>query len=544
MRVPELAKVPPYCTALLLVVAAAAPCQVNVVTYHYDNARTGQNIHENLLTPDKVNQGTFGKLFSQPVDGQIYAQPLELQKVQIPGKGQHNVVYLATEHDSVYAFDADSNSGTNASPLWQDSFIDPANGITPIPSSDAGTDFIYPEIGITSTPVIDTSSGTMYLLAATKENGTYFQRLHALDVASGIEKFGGPVIIRATVPGTGWGSVNGKVSFDPLREHQRVALMLSQGVMYTGWGSHGKESTYPYHGWVMGYDARTLAQMGVFNDTPNGGQGGIWASGGGLAADNLGNLYVLTGNGTFDLDSGGFDYGETFIKLSPNSLTPTDYFTPYNEADLSNRDKDLGSGEPLIIAAASATAVPQLAVGAGKGGTIYLVNVRHMGGFNDAHNQNLQTIDNAFAGHGMYSSPAFWQDKLYFCASNDVLRVFQFSGGLISPDPIATSTHTFQAPGLTPVISAKGAANGIIWALEYIKGDMEGYGGPAVLHALDASTAVELYNSNQAGTRDVPGNSLHFATPIVANGKVYLGTANELDVFGALALKDRRPGAH
>ena len=235
----------------------AAHCQVNVVTYHYDNFRTGQNLQESTLTPGNVNQSTFGKLFSQTVDGQIYAQPLGLENVQVPGKGQHNVVFVATESDSVYAFDADDNLGNNAVPLWRVSFIDPGKGITTIPSADVGADSIYPQVGITSTPVIDANSGTLYVLAATKENGTYVQRLHALDVASGAEKFGGPVPIQATVSGTGWGSVGGKVSFDPLRENQRAALLLSQGVVYIAWASHGMEYTFEYHGWVMGYDAAT-----------------------------------------------------------------------------------------------------------------------------------------------------------------------------------------------------------------------------------------------------------------------------------------------
>jgi len=278
-----------------------------------------------------------------------------------------------------------------------------------------------------------------------------------------------------------------------------------------------------------------LAQVTVFNATPNGKQGGIWLSGGGLAAGPAGDVYLLTGNGTFDANEGGIDYGESFLKLTPaKGLAVTDYFTPYNEQQLSDQDWDLGSGEPLVLPGPSATAVPLLAVGAGKGGTIYLVDLMHMGDFNGSRNQNLQTIDNAFRGHGMYSSPAFWQQKLYFCAAGDVLRIFQVDRGMISPTPIATSTHFFHAPGATTVISSHGASGGIAWLLEYMKGSSKGYGDPAVLHALDPTTAIELYNSNQAGNRDLPGFSLHFATPMVANGKVYLETANELDIFGLL----------
>lgn len=522
------------CVALLLPFPVLS--QVNVLTYHADNARTGQNVRERILTLQNVNSTAFGKLFAHPVDGQIYAQPLELQNVQIPGVGKHNVVYVATEHDSVYAFDADNNTGANANPLWQVSFIDPANGITPIPEADIGVNFIYPEVGITSTPVIDATTGTLYVVAATKENGAYFQRLHALDVATGIEKFAGPVEIDATVAGTGWGSVNGQISFDPLREHQRAALLLSRGVVYIAWSSHGLESQYVYHGWVMGYDAKTLTQTAVVNITPNGKQGGIWLSGGGLTAGPKGDLFTLTGNGTFDIDQGGIDYGESFLHLTPD-LQVADFFSPYDEAELSDNDRDLGGGEALIFPETNYAIIPHLAVGAGKGGTIYLVDLRDMGGFNPLQNQNLETIENAFDGNGMFNSPGYWQQRLYFCASKDVLRIFQIANGMISPTPIATSTHAFNSPGATSVISANGATNGIVWLLEYVKSQTnQGYGDPAVLHALDATNAMELYNSSQAGSRDVPGYSLHFIAPIVANGKVYVGTANELDVFGLLPM--------
>jgi len=520
--------------AIFFVTVIVAPAQVNVLTYHFDNFRTGQNVAERALNLENVNSATFGKLFAHSVDGQIYAQPLELQKVQIAGSGQHNVVFVATEHDSVYAFDADSNTGANANPLWQVSFIDPPNGITPIPADDIGVDFIYPEVGITSTPVIDATTGTLYVVADTKENGAYFQRLHALDVTSGAEKFGGPVEIQATVAGTGWGSQNGHISFDPLHEHQRAALLLSHGIVYIAWSSHGKESQYIYHGWVMGYDAKTLTQVAVFNDTPNGKQGGIWAAGGGLTTGPNGNLFVVTGNGTFDVDQGGIDYGESFVNLTPD-LQVADYFSPYDEGELSDKDRDLGGGEAMIVPGPNLSAPPHLGVGAGKGGTIYLVDLRRLGGFNPSQNENLETIENAFAGNGMLNSPGYWQQKLYFCASKDVLRIFQINNGLISPNPIATSQHVFTQPGATSVISANGAKDGIVWLLEYITPQQnQGYGGPAVLHAFDATNATEIYNSNQAGSRDVPGNSLHFIAPIVANGKVYLGTANELDVFGLL----------
>lgn len=520
-------------------------CQVNVVTYHYDNFRAGANIRERILTPGNVKAKTFGKIFSQPVDGQIYAQPLELQNVLIPAKGQHNVVYVATENDSVYAFDADNNTGDNASPLWWDSFINPSLGITPIPAKDTGTASIYPQVGITSTPVIDVNSGTLYVVAATKENGAYFQRLHALDLSTGAEKFDGPVVIQASVPGTGWGSVHGIVSFDPLRENQRAGLLLVNGVVYVGWASHGLETTYPYHGWVIGYDAATLTQAAVFNVTPNGEQGGVWQSGGGIAADLSGNIYFVSGNGTFDANTGGPDYGMSFVKLTTaGGMQVSDYFTPFNEALLSARDQDLGSGGPLLFPDLATAAKPHFAIGAGKNSVIYLLNLAHMGEFDPTKNNVVETIENAFAGHELLGNPAFWQQKLYFAAANDVLRIFQYINGLISQTPIATSRGSFPAPGATPVISSNGGTNGVLWVLKFNpKGGGNGHGGPGELQALNPTTAVELYNSTQAGSRDTPGPSIKFATPIIANAKVYFGTASELDVFGLLSnsVQAKRP---
>lgn len=521
----------------LLLASSPSSSPINVVTYHYDNGRTGQNIQETILNPANVNANKFGKLFSQPVDGQVYAQPLELQDVQIPGLGQHNVLYIATEHDGVYAFDADNNSGANANPLWYDSFIDPAHGITTIPASDVGTNMIYPEIGITSTPVI--GNNTLFVLAATKENGNYFQRLHALNVATGVEIPGSPVVIQATVPGTGWGSVNGQISFNALYENQRAALLLSNGVVYIAWASHGLEATNPYHGWVIGYDASTLAQVAVLNLTPNAAQGGIWQSGGGLAGDDLGNVYGITGNGTFDASSGGQDYGMSFLKFgTAGGLTVVDYFSPYNELQLSENDEDLGAGGPLLFPGETTAKTSPLMVGAGKDATIYLTNTSHMGGFNATQNNNLQTIENAFHGHGVFNNAAYWQRKLYFCAVGYPLQIFALKDGLINPIPIAQSSATFAFPGATPTISSDGNSNGIAWLLEFNhNGETGGHGGPAVLHAFDPNTAVEIYNSNQAGTRDVPGNSIKFTTPVIANGKVYIGTATEIDVFGLLSQK-------
>ncbi len=516
----------------VVLAAACSLAQTSVTTYRYDNSRTGQNTHETLLQSSVVNPTSFGKLFSQSVDGQLYAEPLYLDNLFVPGKGTHNVVYAADEHDSVYAFDADSNQGSDAQPLWQVSFINPAQGITTIPSSDVGTSMISPEIGITSTPVIDPNNRTLYVVAATKENGSYFQRLHALDLTTGAEKFGGPVVIQATVPGSGWGSVNGTISFDPLRENQRAALLLSDGVIYIAWASHGLESEDIYHGWVIGYEETTLQQTAAYSVSPNGKQGGIWQSGSGLSADQQGNVFFVSGNGTFDANQGGSDYGMSFVKLSTkDGMTVKDYFTPYDEATLSASDVDLGSGGPLLIPYQEDTDHPWLLTSAGKNGVIYLVDRTHMGHFNNKNNsQIVQSIVNAFNGHSLYATPAYWNGQVYFWANYDVLRIFGLNEGLLTTNPIATSSITFSA-GATPVVSSNGSTDGILWALQT---DAAGSSGPAVLHAFDANTAIERYNSSQSGSRDTAGPAIKFSVPTVVNGKVYVGTANQLDVYGLL----------
>jgi hypothetical protein len=517
----------------LLTACAAAAAQVNVATYHYDNARTGQNTHETALTTALVNVNTFGKLFSQPVDGQVYAEPLVVTNVQINGTS-HTVVYVATENDSVFAFDGNSNNGSNASPLWQVSFINPAQGITTVPASDLGTIAITPQIGITGTPVIDLTNNTLYVVAATKENGSYYQHLHALDITTGAEKFGGPVAISATVKGSGSGSVNGSLSFDPFRSNQRPALLIDNGVIYISWASHGLEAKYTYHGWVIGYNETTLQQTAAFCVTPNGDQGGIWESGDGLAADALGNIYFMSGNGTFDANKAGSDFGMSYVKLSTMSgLRAVSYFTPYNDLSESDGDKDLGAGGAVLIPFQTGATDPYLAVGAGKDGNLYMVNQKNLGGFHPKSNsQIVQEIPLAFGGHAVYSTPAYWQGNLYYWATFDVLRIFQFSNGLLGTTPIAASTYSLASPGATPVISSNGTANGIVWALDTSKSVNPA--APAVLHALDSESAAELYNSTQAGARDTAGNAVRFAVPTVANGKVYVGTASELDVYGLL----------
>jgi hypothetical protein len=435
-------------------------------TYHNDNLSTGQDLAEPLLTPAAINPASFGKLFATPVDGQLYAQPLVVPGVPIttgPGPGPHDVVFAATEHDSVYALDA--GDGTV---LGKDSFLDPAAGVTTVPAADTGTDDLTPEIGITGTPVIDPATSTLYVAVKTKETGDstshYVYRLHALDLGSGAEKFGGPVVIGDTVSdgvsytyvsgpgvnGTGDGSVNGQVPFNALREFQRPALTLVNGTVYLAFASHG--DTGPYHGWVLGYDAHTLALTAAFNDTPNGIQGGIWQAGGKVAADDQGNLYVETGNGTFDatLDANGFpaqaDYGDSVLKLAPDpasgpanqnpngwGLKVVDYFTPHNEADLADGDTDLGSGGPLLLPdAAGSPDHPHLLVASGKEGTIYLLDRDNLGKFDPATDHVVQELPAAV--NGTLSTPAYFNHSLYVVGGyGDVARTFDLQDAALSP---------------------------------------------------------------------------------------------------------------
>ena len=532
----------------------AAP-QVSVLTSHNDNGRTGQNLQETILTASNVNRTQFGKLFRQVVDGYVYAQPLYVPGVTIPNKGTHNVVYVATEHDSVYAFDADDRTGSNKAPLWKASFLH--RGVQTVPSKDTGAHDIVPEMGITGTPVIDANSGTLYVVANTKEyqghSHTYVYRLHALDITSGAEKFGGPAMITASVSGTGDG---GTVDvLDPLRHLQRPGLLLVNGVVYVAFGSHGDIGTY--HGWVIGYDAATLQQVAVFNVTPNGAQGAIWQSGAGPAADAAGNIYFETGNGDFDANTAGSDFGDSFVKLStsgvstnPDTLSTlpvADYFTPYNQASLNSADLDLGSGAPLLLPDQPG-ASPHLVVGSGKDGTIYLVDRDSMGEFNNngmSDNQIVQSLPTAIGG--TWSIAAYWSNgtanMVYYNGSGDVLRAFQ----LVPPpglDPtrtqllqVAAADTAFAFPGATPSISANGTTNGIVWTLQtdsVQRGDASYPRGSAVLHAYDANSLTELYNSKQARGRDNPGGAVKFTVPTIANGKVYVGTRHRLAVFGLL----------
>lgn len=526
---------------------------VDVLTHHNDHFRTGLNASETILKPSNVNVATFGKLFTQPVDGEVYAQPLIMSGVAIPGKGTHDVVFIATEHDSVYAFDADDAVEGNAEPLWHRSFIDPAHGITTVDFLDVGSEDIHPEIGITGTPVIDPASGTLFCDAKTKENGRFVHRLHALDVRTGAERPGSPKNITATVNGTGAGSAGGKIVFDPLIQHQRAGLLLLKGVVYLAWSAHGVNG--PYHGWIMGYNAKTLAQVAVFNTTPNAGRGGIWGGGGGLAADESGNIFVSTGNGDFSTGADGqhvgSDYGDSVVKLATSStgaLSLVDYFTPSNQAARNEQDRDLGSSAVMLIPQIPGIS-RQFAIVSGKAeiidpadstkdvASIYLLDRSNLGGYDPAADHVVQKLDNAIKGG--FGMPAFFNNSVYYHGTNyggnDVLKAFDLSTGLLSTQPTshADETKPFAFPGATPGLSANGTADGIVWEIERR--------GVAILHASDASNvANELYRSDLApDAADEPGDAVKFTVPTVANGRVYVGCINQFSVFGLR--DDRKP---
>jgi len=502
----------------------------NVTTYHNDNARTGQNSSETILTPTNVNSSSFGKLFVISVDGKVDAQPLYLTHVSISNQGMHNVLYVETEHGSVYGFDAD-----NGTLLWQVSTLAPGETT----SDDHGCGQVTPEIGVTATSVIDPKAGphgTIYLVAMSKDgSGNYHQRLHALDATTGAEEFGGPQNIQASFPGTGDNSSGGKVIFAPGQYAERAGLLLLNGVVYTGWTSHC--DIRPYTGWIMGFDQSTLAQLSVLNVTPNGSEGSVWMSGAGLAADTSGNIFLLDANGTFDtaLDANGFpnqgDFGNAFLKISTANqrLAVADYFEMFNQGAENGSDEDLGSGGALVLPDLTdgSGKTRHLAVGAGKDSNIYVVDRDAMGKFNPSKNNIYQEIQGALSGP-VFSMPAYFNNTVYYGAVGDNIKAFAVNNAQLASAPASQTGNAFGYPGATPSISSNGTSKAILWAAEN--------GGSAVLHAYDATNlSHELYNSNQAaGGRDQFGSGNKFITPMITNGKVYVGTTNGVGVFGLL----------
>ena len=510
---------------VFLYVAIGSQAQVLVTTYRNDWARSGQNLKEPVLTRANVNAAQFGKLFSLPVDGQVYAQPLYLPLLTISGK-IHNVVFVATEHDSVYAFDADSGSGSNLSPLWQVSLI--ASGETTASVADVlNCNSISPEVGITGTPVIDPSTNTLYVVAVSARDTQLIHRLHALDVTTGAERPGSPVVITASVPGSGGGlfSTSTTVEFGPDFHKNRAGLLLLNGVVYTSWGSYC--DSLAYHGWIIAYDAKDLRQVAAFNTTPNANQGSFWMGGAAPAADADGNIYAVSANGPFDADANGTDFGDSLLKLSSRGLKLLDYFTPFNQRELDRKDIDLGSSTAVLLPdLAGSSAHRHLMVIAGKEGRIYLIDRDRMGHFQaSGDDQIVQSINGAIGP--LFGAPAYSNNTLYFAAAFDTLKAFPISEAHIAISPSSQSSQAFGYAGAVPVVTANRSSNGIVWAVEGSFGGM--------LHAYDASNlAIELYNSQMEGSRDALGSFLPFSVPTVANGKAYVGTANALVVYGLL----------
>ena len=512
----------------------ATPSLVALSTLHYDNSRAGANTNETILTPANVNTNTFGRLFGYNVDGYVFAAPLVATNVNVPGRGVHNLMYIVTEHDTVYAFDADNYVPV---PYWTNSFLNAAAGITAVPGGDAGGN-VQPEVGITATPVIDPATATMYVEARTKEIvggvATYPHRLHALDLATGFERtnFNSPVLIAVTnYPGTGTPGYNdtdgnGHVLWNGQREHSRPALLLANGMVYFACASPGDIS--PYYGWVFAYDAHNLSQRGVFNSAPNSGLSGVWMTGNGIAADTTGNIYFMTGNGNFDSNG---DYGDSYLKMSTtNGLQLVDYFTPYNQASLNAQDLDVASAGLLLLPdSAGSAAHPHLLLGGTKANTLYLLDRDNLGHYNaTADTQVVQALPNAVGG--MWSAPSYWNGLFYVIGNGDVLKCFTLTNATMGTVPVSQSSQTYGYPGATPVISANGRANAIVWAVE---SDAYGSGGPAVLHAYNATNvAQELYHSSQLLSRDNPAPAVEFTQPSVVNGKVYVAGQYAVSVFG------------
>jgi hypothetical protein len=523
---------------------AQTPTPVPVLTWRYDLTHAGQNTGETALTPANVNTNTFGKLFSLPVDSTVYAQPLYVPGLKMSDGQFHNVLFVATENDSVYAFDADSNGGANANPLWHVSLLTAAYGAgagaTAVPWADTGSPDVAPTVGITGTPAINPATNTIYLVANTKESGAYFSRLHALNIITGAEQPNSPVNITATVTGTGNGSSNGQLTFSALWENQRTALNYYNGYVYFGYGAHGDNG--PWHGWLFAYNATTLAQSAVLCLSPNNYGAGLWGSGAGMPIDNGatgGRMFVVTGNGThttYPPFNASTEYGESVVtfNLANGGLAPTDAFTSFNFQTLNNHDLDQGSGGVLMIPDQQGT-YPHILVAAGKEGRVVVLNRDNLGGniaaTSTSNTNALQDISGQFAG-GFWNTAAYWNGNVYFWSDNDVAKLFKLSSGVMDTTPSSQATITSEFPSPSFSISSDGATNGIAWAA---RNDQFNTNGPFVLYAWDANDlTTPIYESDTNATRDAGGPANKFSIPLVTNGKVYVAAHGEVDVYGLL----------
>lgn len=536
----------------------------NVLTRSNDLTRDGLNSNETILTPANVNSTTFGKLFSYNVTGQVYAQPLYVSNLNMGALGTHNVIFVATEDNDVYAFDADNN-GVGGGQLWHDSpsMLGTAAAVPNAYFGNIGGPNSYgdikPQVGITSTPVIDLATNTMYLdVFSNPSTGVYQHHIWALDITTGAQKMA-PVLVAASIQGNSPAdSVGGVITFNATQQLQRSGVTLLNGIVYFAYAGYG--DTPPYHGWVLGYNESNLNLVSVFNDTPSAtvpedtrevGGGGIWQGGGGLASDGT-HLWFMTGNGDFDASVG--DYGDSFVELTPDNstqsgpnpnkngygLSVTDYFTPFNEQTLSDNDTDLGSGGPMLLPTQSGL-IPNEMVGVGKQSLVYLVNRDNMGGHSTTTDNVVQKV--SLAGHAT-SSMAYFDNMIYSNAFNDVLKAFKVTNGTLSNGPIASGTTSFAFPGATPSISSYGnSANGIVWEVQYTNSTSN-----AILRAFNAipngTSLTQIYSSDQAaGNRDQLGVNVKFVSPTIANGHVYVGTSGAVSVFGLLSNPTTAPAA-
>jgi Chitobiase/beta-hexosaminidase C-terminal domain/Legume lectin domain len=524
--------------------SAQTPTPVPVLTWRYDLTHAGQNTSETALTPANVNPTTFGKLFSLSVDSTVYAQPLYVPGLKMSDGLVHNVLFVATENDSVYAFDADSNGGANANPIWHISLLTAAYGAgagaTAVPWADTGSPDVAPTVGITGTPTINPATNTIYLVANTKENGAYFSRLHALNIITGAEQAHSPVNITATVAGTGNGSSNGQLEFSALWENQRTALNYYNGYVYFGYGAHGDNG--PWHGWLFAYNATTLAQSAVLCLSPNNYGSGIWASGAGMPIDQDatgGRMFLVTGNGThstFPPFNANTEFGESVVNfnLANGLLTPTDAFTSFNFQTLNDHDLDQGSGGVLMVPDQQGTH-PHILVTAGKEGRILVLNRDNLGGYvasaGPTNTNALQDISGQFTG-GFWNTAAYWNGNVYVWADNDVAKLFKLNSGVMDTTPSSQASIASEFPSPSFSISSDGASNGIAWAE---RNDQFNTNGPGVLYAWDANDlTTPIYESDTNSTRDAGGPANKFSIPLVTNGKVYVAANGEVGVYGLL----------
>ena len=523
------------------VAMAQTPTPVPVLTWRYDLTHAGQNTGETALSPDNVTASSFGKLFSLSVDSTVYAQPLYVPALKMSDGLLHNVLFVATENDSIYAFDADSNGGADAKPIWQISLLTSAYGAgagaTAVPWADTGSPDVAPTIGITGTPTINTATNTMYVVAATKENGQYFSRLHAINILNGQEQSGSPVNITATAKGTGNGSSGGVITFSPLWENQRGALDYYNGYVYFAYAAHGDNG--PWHGWLFAYDATTLKQTAQLCLSPDDVGAGVWGSGAGLPIDtSTGKMFVVTGNGARSTPfTASSDYGESVLafNIANGELSPTDEWTAFNYETLNSHDWDQGAGGLLMLPDQQGS-YPHELINAGKEGRIVVLNRDNLGGYASGASSNTNAIqDNPNVltqGEGLWATPAYWNGNVYLWAEDNVPMQFDMNSGVLgsTPDTKGTMTSNFPSPSFS--ISSNGTQNGIAWA---VRSDQFNSNGAAVLYAWNANDLSKtIYESDTNPTRDAAGPANKFSIPVVTNGKVYVAAHGEVDVYGLL----------